>query len=279
MSYARDIVEGMARGLWLAAYSAYAELVRDPKNWPRAKNGEDWDGVAPETPDAANIPARELANLYTTTNHVSLDKLYGMATLANGQDEDDSDQAYSFGFYLAMMALESFEMSWWDDNERFDLHIPNFEITLDGDALTWQGDAAEPLVVNASTMTGPGWNTAREKLRSATKRNGPKVTLFDHPHGARGRSSDPTTLKYRIMTPLRHGPTPRVRKVGTHVVGAKRKKRNPADEGDLRFPHVCKHCKRSIAELKTDPGHFIDSTSLTEQCPDNGRDGHEPYGK
>lgn len=175
--YNEDIAEGMARGLWLAAYSSFAEEANDP-DFPRARQGQDWDDVAPETPEIADEAALALAKLYVDANHVTLDGLYGRATLANGQDEDDSDQAYMFGFYLSQMAIGS-GLSWFDDHARFDLKKPFFfEVDFDGEYLTWSGGTG-PIVTNPpSVMTGPGWSSAREKLRSAAAKKNPDDKVF-----------------------------------------------------------------------------------------------------
>lgn len=52
--------------------------------------------------------------------------------------------------------------------------------------------------------------------------------------------------------------------------------RNPSSV-DLRFPFVCKHCKRGLAELMTEKGSYIDATELSKKCPASKSGLHEPY--
>lgn len=401
MGYARFIVEGMAVAIWEAA-SIKAD--QDPG-----------DGHVPE---AAEIAARELANLFTTLNDASLDKLFtedgvDLEVCADCEqstgigspsphvcwesfaisDEDAMvEAAFTFGYDLAQLAM-GMEVDRFSGISSRSFISPTFEVSIDGDTLNWTGGAKEHLYSTnpGSVMTGPGWDAARQKLRSAARggrknpasrfederplvmgervhitdpdddtniihegvvmrppsrgwvaieidgeqridewplervwRQNPgaiddlvaditpnpvKVRLFDHPPERYDRSGSRVTDRYKILPGPKHGPTPRVQKTV-----AKKAKRNPVTtcagcgtpthaselddrelcarcatktglphlrEGaaDIRFAFVCRHCKRGLAELLTQPGHFIDSTSLTETCPSNGRGGHEPYGR
>ncbi len=55
-----DILEGASRALFLSAYANAAE--EEGSDLPAAGPGEDWDDVAPDTPEAAKDSARSLLN-------------------------------------------------------------------------------------------------------------------------------------------------------------------------------------------------------------------------
>src|SRR3972149_2860694 len=133
--YQEAILDGMARTLWIMAYADWAsDEDRDDEVDPqRAGQGEDWDDVAPETPDAAYLAARDLAKLYRGTEGMSLPDLFELAmTIDEGEfrfDEEDVrgasedkrkererklELAEGFGSGLAHMALGS-GVSWFDD--------------------------------------------------------------------------------------------------------------------------------------------------------------------
>lgn len=135
------------------------------------------------------------------------------------------------------------------------------------------GHAYEPVITTPCAVcggTGPHGGHGHAYVPS--KKN-PAPRLFRHPYGAL-ESRDHgqrTTVKYASLPGPERGKTPRVRP----ALG-KGKKKNPSDDV-ARFPLVCKKCHRAIAELRTEPGAFIDATELVKQCPRGGV--HEPIVK
>jgi len=158
-----DIVESMARTIWVSAYASYADENPRKRGVVHARGGQNWHDVTPETPAAADRAAAELAELFETKNNASLEQLAQRARVADGKKIDEED----FGYCLAMMAMGE-GVGWWDDHERFDLKVPRFEVMYDGRSLEWSGEAINAPRPNArSLLTGPRWDTARQKLAGA----------------------------------------------------------------------------------------------------------------
>ncbi len=173
--YEGVILDGMARILWVMAYADYAteeherfrngdSEIEDEDDLPeRARNGANWDDVAPETPDVlAEQVVPDLVSLYVAGNGVSriLD-LFETALRADHDNEEVSwgespmttsedqrayemehflEPAEAFGGDLAMMALDT-GASWFDNHEEFELDVPRFTVTYDGQDISWEGQA------------------------------------------------------------------------------------------------------------------------------------------
>jgi hypothetical protein len=150
-----DIVESMARTLWVSAYASYAEENPRKRGVVHARGGQNWHDVAPETPPAAERAAGELAELFKVKNNASLEQLAQRARVADGKKIDEED----FGHYLAMMAMGE-GVGWWDDHKRFDLKVPRFEVMYDGRSLEWSGETitVQPKLpgVNPAGLTAKG---------------------------------------------------------------------------------------------------------------------------
>jgi hypothetical protein len=166
--YRSIILNGMARTLWVHAYADWVDELskeeRDEFGVERARGGQDWNDVAPETPKAAHKAALELVKLYESDKNTGdIVELYAMAqTVDMGEelvfDESDvvpakgqtkeraqelerewkMDDAETFGSYLASMALGT-GSSWFDDHKEFELARPYFECHFDGEDLMWSG--------------------------------------------------------------------------------------------------------------------------------------------
>lgn len=131
-----DIQDSMARTLWISAYASYADENPRKRGIVRARGGDDWMRIAPDTPPAAHRAAAELGELFVAKNRGNtLNQLAIRAGEADGSLVDDED----FGHYLAMMAMGE-GVSWFDDHERFDIEVPHFEIHFDGRHLDWSGE-------------------------------------------------------------------------------------------------------------------------------------------
>lgn len=172
--YRETILEGMARGLWVMAYSRWVEELTPEERQEyagvgvgmlergvrSARGGEDWFAVAPDTPKAAAKAATELAKLYEAQNHDIVDlfvlaeeadmdgemfELYETEGPSETQALDRSwkmSDAEEFGSSLAMMALGE-SIGWFDDHKQFELAQPHFECHFDGDELTWHGGTSD----------------------------------------------------------------------------------------------------------------------------------------
>jgi hypothetical protein len=206
------ILDGMARSLWVWAYIAWTDDFEGPCRWcgnsihregdewfdndgaeceesdqghepdddttdgPRkAARGEDWFQIAPETPDAAYLAARDLAKLFRQAEGMSLPDLFELAVtvdqaefswempadrerLAATDQPTQGDLALEFGADLASMALGT-GVSWFDDHKqtrlgaRFDPKILSFECHYDGEELRWEGFADAALKGSTVGMT------------------------------------------------------------------------------------------------------------------------------
>lgn len=127
----------MARALWVTAYADFADEADDEDKYPRARGGEDWMDVAPETPEAAYKAADDLAALFVAKNDVAMLGLFQRAEDA-GDPGADPDL---FGHYMAMQAL-GHGVSWFDDHPKFEVKFPRFECFFDGDELFWSGEGS-----------------------------------------------------------------------------------------------------------------------------------------
>ena len=139
---ARAIQDGMERAIWVVCFANWVD-----EQGPSARKkygagpGEDWNDVAPSTPDSASEAAMELANLYRLSNGKDLLKLLADAAFADGAAENEVDTgdeyADAFGHALAMMAMGT-GVSWFDDHAQFRLKVPGFEAYCpDGMDLDW----------------------------------------------------------------------------------------------------------------------------------------------
>jgi len=114
--YEEEIIEGMARALWVSDWAQREE-----------EKGVSFSGmelmdIAPPTPQGAEDAARLLAGGIIQANKASLTRLLAKASKADGDYADPED----FGHYLAMMALDT-GVSWFDRHEEFPLKVPPFE--------------------------------------------------------------------------------------------------------------------------------------------------------
>jgi hypothetical protein len=189
VQYESQILEGMARTLWVMAYANFIE--GDPpgeqyEDLPRPGSGEDWDEVAPETPDAAMQAATALAELISS-QEMSLPDLYDLAMTVHkgepfefteeGLDSDHPHDAPSrFGSDLAMGALGS-GVDWCDDhvckrpNAVFEPKMPRFECYFDGNELVWSGSGEKG-------YAGGGRGKARQPRRT-TSNNASVVSYLE----------------------------------------------------------------------------------------------------
>lgn len=131
LALSNTIVEGMARALFVSTYAEWAEEMCqrgiDPLP-PIAKGGEDWMDVAPETPKEAMVYAWRLCGMIEEANHLNIYCLAAAAHKADWPDRDPCDRPSGydkmFGHYLAMQAM-GHGVSWFDDHEKFPLHVPH----------------------------------------------------------------------------------------------------------------------------------------------------------
>ena len=132
-----DILEGMARALWVTSYADWVEQQDvTAQRELGARGGQDWNDVAPETPESASDAARDLYLAISRANDKSPVDLLGEALRADGK-KFSSSLADSFGHYLAMQAL-GHGVSWFDDHAQFRLKVPGFEAYCpDGMDLDW----------------------------------------------------------------------------------------------------------------------------------------------
>jgi hypothetical protein len=122
-----EIVEGMARALFVSAYADCVESWEEnggkPEDRPhRCSCGEDWMDYAPPTSTAALDVASMLADQIEKVNCCKLGTLYNRATKACKNHpthcESRTHTPEYFGHYLAMQALGS-GVAWTDNHESF----------------------------------------------------------------------------------------------------------------------------------------------------------------
>jgi hypothetical protein len=123
-----EILDGMARTLFLLAYADFVEReIEDGNNvddLPRPGGGEDWDDYAPETPLSAREAATTAAIALCGQNGCALPELYRRAMIACGDARCQRAKEHTpeaFGSDLAMMVTGQ-GVSWFDDHARFPLH-------------------------------------------------------------------------------------------------------------------------------------------------------------
>lgn len=137
------MLDGMARALWLTAYASWVEGMSKAErkahgDVPVNLSGINWNNVAPETPEAAENAAQQLAELFESDNNCSLEELQARAAKADdGDDADDVDDEL-LGHYLAMQAMGE-GVSWFDDHEEFEVVFPSFECSFNGEYFDWSG--------------------------------------------------------------------------------------------------------------------------------------------
>lgn len=147
------IVRGMASTLWLMAFADWAENT----SWDgRARGGENWEDVAPETPGAADKAALALVSAIAAREGISgttpMVELLSLAMYVDTGfefqlDQPDADEvAYDFGGAMAMEALGT-GVAWSDDHRvkygdlTFDPDMPHMSTEFDGSRLSWHGPA------------------------------------------------------------------------------------------------------------------------------------------
>jgi hypothetical protein len=142
MSTFKQIVESMARTLFVNAYADHCEdgeynegnggpcegcaLWGHNDGHPQPGGGQDWVDFAPETPPEALDAANLLAALITGRNGTKLESLLERAVKADGNPEVNDKYLEDFGHYLAMQAL-GHGVSWTDDHAEFGYKSPRFE--------------------------------------------------------------------------------------------------------------------------------------------------------
>lgn len=150
-----EIAEGMARALWVTAYANFFDEPEADEdryiNFARAGAGEDWDDVAPETPEAAVKAAKDLEALFAAKNDfygrplkrpsIHPTAMHMLYTRALEAKPKGATSPYDFGFLMAMQALGE-GVSWFDDHPKFDVEFPRFQTYFDGDELIWSGEGS-----------------------------------------------------------------------------------------------------------------------------------------
>lgn len=135
------IVKQMSRSLFVAAYADAIE--QGELEGDGAGPGQDWMDVAPETPERFLFEAWRLTGKIEQINRMSLICLFAQACKADGESYEDiiarwhddalteADWKYlnDFGHYLAMQSL-GHGVSWFDDHEKFPLHLPLIECVI-----------------------------------------------------------------------------------------------------------------------------------------------------
>ncbi len=136
-----DILDGMARAIWVMAYANYVEeLSKDERKaggHPVNLSGITWDDQAPETPDSAVEAARDLYILMNRANgEKTVGQLYEQACFVD-KIRPTTKLATTFGHYLAMQAMGE-GVSWFDDHKTFPLKFPRgFEAHFDDGEVWW----------------------------------------------------------------------------------------------------------------------------------------------
>jgi hypothetical protein len=138
-SLTETMISSMARTLWVCACADAADNGELPEDLPRAGAGDDWMGIAPETPMRAYLAAQSLHDDITLANREKVPSrclwvLFGQALLADGvagAAEYDTCTEYpelaeNFAHYLAMQC-QGHGVSWFDDHEKFPLSLPHIE--------------------------------------------------------------------------------------------------------------------------------------------------------
>lgn len=270
-----EIVGGMAWALWLAINADEQARIAGRDLAAHEVN------VGPDDPDATTQKALiqaacDLANVYQQDNHQSLDEL--------ADDPDDLDGPGPFGMELMMLSLGKITPGWSEgDIEWFRTPrhappaIPRMEYSIDRNVLTWTIYSADkvnpalfrhPAGVHVADRQG-GRATARYGIPAAGARVTPRVDHRAAVQSRWGRGIDAMASK------VAEQPAATAFKPKRGPGRPRKHQKNPTDTHDPRFPFVCKHCKRAIAELFSEPGEFIDANELGKTCPAH-RDGHQP---
>ena len=139
--YRDQILEGMARTLWVSAYADWAEE-ETPGGMGIAKRpgqgGKPGSGDLVELYGMAQTADLEEDFEFTSDNAMPLLKSDTKAHAEHVDHEWKMNDAYLFGSMLAWMALGA-GVSWFDDHKEFELVHPNFECSYDGEDLVWSG--------------------------------------------------------------------------------------------------------------------------------------------
>jgi len=117
-----EIIDGMARCLFVNAWADYAEENLDA-NFSQMELMD----VAPETPPESFEKAKKLYNEIEDMNNVDL-----IEFVPPGIDPDEGFDKENFGHYLCMEAL-GHGVSWQDDHEDHGLQLPHTEAYADMD--------------------------------------------------------------------------------------------------------------------------------------------------
>src|SRR5690242_5832751 len=137
-----EIIEAMARTLFVLAYADFIERSEDDDNeesdedlsgLPRARGGEDWCDVAPATSGAALATAERAVMALERLNGCSLETIFARATAAcvgatprKCRSRHDPEH---FGSDLGMMLAQT-GVSWFDDHAMFPLRVPSVEFHI-----------------------------------------------------------------------------------------------------------------------------------------------------
>jgi hypothetical protein len=117
-SHRPEILHGMARAAFVNDWAQRQEAKPGFRGW----QGAELMDIAPKTSARANKWAKALASAFEQKNGGrSLDDLYAEALNIGGSGSPET-----FGHYLAMQAM-GHGVSWFDNNPKFDLHIPRSE--------------------------------------------------------------------------------------------------------------------------------------------------------
>ena len=125
-AYARtEIVENMARTLFVTAYANAYDNGDVPKSMPHPGPRQDWFEYSPATPKEVAPHAENLALMIENLNGGrSLGALYREAAAAEGR-HDKEPTTEEFGYYLVMESNGS-GVAWSDDHPDMDFKMPSY---------------------------------------------------------------------------------------------------------------------------------------------------------
>ncbi len=130
-----DILEGMARAIWVTSWASWLEDLgregRRARGLPVSIAGMDYSETAPATPASAMRAAEDLYLLVKGSSGKTAGELFERACFVDRCDAS-SENAELFGHYVAMQAMDH-GVSWFDDHKEFPLKLPRFEAHLDAD--------------------------------------------------------------------------------------------------------------------------------------------------
>lgn len=210
------ILEGMARAIWVQAFTRWASEV-DP---PPTLRGDTWEESAPNTAStrsASMKAARALAEFIEQSNSTHRDALINAfrrvrRTFDPGGTE--ADRAYAFGRKIAGMSMGVLPI------EDIGLNMPTFEVSLDddGQALTWDGGMSwhqnppqrhppapptprgRPLTEEDGWKANPQWRSSQVQslLFSTRKYSVGQAKRWAQDHGYKYGAVDTTESYHRL---------------------------------------------------------------------------------